>query len=83
MIKKPNLGYCDKCNKKVLVPCWKLCADCDYFSYRKKYFRRQLRMYQARLRAERVAYKNEKYKNATTILFDDVTGKIIGYRLTK
>lgn len=79
MIKKKNFGYCDECNKKILVPSWKLCADCDFNSYKKIYLRRQVKMYQRLLREEQAHYKNSNHKNARTLLIDE-NGKVIGYK---
>lgn len=78
MPRKPKKiqGICDDCGKKLMIPSWLRCADCDFMIYRKSYF--------DKLERKQFKFKNlnSKYKNASTLLIDE-TGKIIGYKLTK
>lgn len=79
---KKIFGFCDKCNKKLLVPSWKLCADCDFQSYRNTYLRKQVRLLKQQFNQDIKKYttRKEAYKKASCLVIDD-TGKIIGYKL--
>ena len=90
LIQRKNFGHCGECNKKLLVPSWKNCEDCDFNSYRNKYLRKQIKIEKTnllRLQIQKLKRKNmrsvnrEELVKAQIIVFDDYSGKVIGYRM--
>lgn len=85
-----NKDTCTICGKKLLVPSWKNCEDCDFNSYRNKYLRKQIKIEKAnlvRLQFQKLKRKNMRSVNSSNlvkaqiIVFDDYSGKVIGYRM--
>jgi hypothetical protein len=86
-----NKDTCTVCGKKLLVPSWKNCEECDFNSYRNKYLRKQIKIEKANLARlqikklkKRKSMRNVNRKElvkAQVIVFDDYSGKVIGYRM--
>jgi hypothetical protein len=86
-----NKDTCTVCGKKLLVPSWKNCEECDFNSYRNKYLRKQIKIEKANLLKlqikklkKRKSMRNvnrKKLVKAQVIVFDDYSGKVIGYRM--
>ena len=78
-------GYCRECNKKLLVPSWSLCDDCDFTSFRNRYLRKQIATEKAKLKTINRKYRTKKaldenVANASILLLDE-NGQIIGYKM--
>jgi hypothetical protein len=79
--KKKVYGKCDDCKKKLIVPTWRRCADCDFKRFEKKYKKKHTLSATAIKRNNRVLRnytRSEKIKNAS-ILITDEKGNVIGY----
>jgi hypothetical protein len=91
VIKRKNFGICSECTKKLLVPSWKKCEDCDFKSYKNKYLRKQIKIEKTNLLKLQIKKlkKRKSMRNvnsfelvkAQVIVFDDYSGKVIGYRM--
>jgi len=89
-----NKNPCTGCGKEIPKH-WKVCDDCDYKSFRNVWLRKQIRIEKSKLNLfKRIQEKPliYKYKNYATIdpeiilkasilITDDMTGKVIGYKL--
>jgi hypothetical protein len=81
-VKKTKFGFCDnpKCKKKLIVPSWKFCEDCDFARFKKVYIKREIASIKKNIFRETRKPKEEKYKNASVVMVDE-NGKVIGYKL--
>jgi hypothetical protein len=82
---KKYTGYCKNCKKKLLIPTWHICEDCDPNSFRNVSLRTQLMGEQIKLEHTRRAYwyeiNNRKNINKASVLLLDENGSIIGYKM--
>lgn len=80
--KKPKFGFCDnpKCKKKLIVPSWKFCEDCDFARFKKEYIKREIKEIKKNIFIKRKPSNEEKYQNASILVVYE-NGKIIGYKL--
>lgn len=81
-----NRGHCRECGRKLAIPSWTICDDCDFKSFRNQYLRQQIRIEQARLKSLKQTQETRKVTDrniarASMVLTDDITGEIIGYKL--
>ena len=81
-VKKTKFGFCDNpmCKKKLIVPSWKFCEDCDFIRYKKVYLKKEIASIKQKIFRETRKPKEEKYKDASVLVVDEF-GKVIGYKL--
>lgn len=88
--KKPKFGFCDnpKCKKKLIVPSWRFCEDCDYSSFKNRYIRNQKKIAKEVVRQFKLKKvflekikKSKKAIDTASVLVIDEKGKVIGYKL--
>jgi hypothetical protein len=83
---------CRICKKKLFVPSWTVCDDCDYTSFRNAKLRKEIRLAKAQLRQmaqvrARKIYQQRVFRaippkyveNAQIIVIDD-NGMIVGWK---
>lgn len=78
-------GTCKECGKKLPIPQWTLCDDCDFKSFRNTHLRKQIRLEKANFEAERHIRKMQEKKraikwDARILLYDEVTGVYVGWK---
>lgn len=78
-------GYCRECDKKLIVPAWTICDDCDFNSFRNQYLREQIATEKAKLKTINRKYRTQKaldenVSRASVLLLDE-NGQIIGYKI--
>jgi len=75
--KRNNFGRCEKCKRKVSVPSWKCCADCDFERYRRSWLRKQIKI------NKKILFKKKTRKDKIAdykFLIVDEYQNVIGYK---
>ena len=78
-------GTCRDCGKVLPIPQWTVCDDCNEKSFRNTQLRKQIRLQQATLRAERHQREMQEKKRAINwkariLLYDEVSGVCVGWK---
>jgi hypothetical protein len=79
------MNKCKKCSKKLLIPSWTVCDDCDFKSFRNRYLRKQLKKELAQYQAEQHIRKMQENKRAISfeariLIYDEVGGVVVGWK---